>query len=137
MRRSSRPCHDALTPGPIVDWLASWTVSYFDAMAKVHVMAVVKNEELGADAFAAALDACHVQTRGVLNQRLARWARQMEGVMNAFPGATECNTESVRFVEDVQSRAGAGGDTAPGGAVRRVAGAGVRLGSCRGAAGTA
>jgi hypothetical protein len=89
----------------IVDWLASWTVSYFDAIAKVHVMAVVRDEEAGADGFAAALDACCVQTRGVLNQRLLRLARQMEGLMNAFPGATECNTEFVRFVEDVQSRA--------------------------------
>jgi hypothetical protein len=46
-----------------------------------------------------------VQALGVLNQRLARLARQMEGLMNAFPGATACNTECVRFVEDVQRRA--------------------------------
>ena len=98
------PLPRRIDAGTVVDWLASWTVSYFDAMAKVHVMAVVKNEELGADAFGAALDACHVQTRGVLNQQLGRWARQMEGVMNAFPRPTECNTESVRFVEDVRSR---------------------------------
>jgi hypothetical protein len=88
----------------VVDWLASWTVSSFDAMAKVNVMVVVRDEEAGADAFAAALDACRVQTLGVLNQQLARWARQMEGLMNAFPGVTACNTESVRFVDDVQSR---------------------------------
>jgi hypothetical protein len=88
----------------IVDWLASWTVSYFDAMAKVNVMVVVRDEEAGADAFAAALEACRVQTLGVLNQHLARWARRMEGLMNAFPGGTECNTESVRFVDDMQSR---------------------------------
>src|SRR5437016_5645479 len=89
MRRSSRPCHDAFYAATVVEWLASWTVSSFDAMAKVNVMAVVRDEEAGADAFAAALETCRVQTLGVLNQRLARWARQMEGLMNAFPGAPE------------------------------------------------
>jgi hypothetical protein len=92
---------DAATIG---DWLAIWTVTYFDAIAKVHVLAVVQDEEAGADAFAAALEACRVQALGVLNQRLAGLARQMEGLMNAFPGAKACNTECVRFVEDVQRR---------------------------------
>jgi hypothetical protein len=93
--------HDAAT---VVDWLASWTVSYFDAIATVRVMAVVQDAEAGADAFASALEACRVQTLGMLNQRLARLTRQMEGLMNVFPGATVCNTECVGFVEDVQRR---------------------------------
>ena len=41
------------------------------------------------ESFAAALEACRVQALGVLNQRLAGLARQMEGLMNAFPGATD------------------------------------------------
>ena len=93
-----------MTPHGCPTWLASWTVSYFDAIATVRVMAVVQDAEAGANAFAAALEACRVQTLGVLNQRLARLTCQMEALMNVFPGATVCNTECVRFVEDVQRR---------------------------------
>ena len=104
--RPRRPRHLDRPPAPRIKWYC--TSSRLQSSGRRSRRA--RDEEAGADAFAAALDACRVQTLRVLNQQLGCWARHealaQQGIITPLV-LCRCQGGSGRCVTQTAS---AGGD---------------------------
>jgi hypothetical protein len=116
---------DAATIG---DWLAIWTVTYFDGRpGRGGRSGCLRGGPRGVPCAGLGCAQPAARRVGPSDGRVDERVPGCEGVQHRV-----CALGRGRAASGV-----AGSDTAPGGALRRVAGAGVRLGSCGGAAGTA
>lgn len=86
----------------VVDWLASWAVAAYDAVAKARMMALVKDKgDAGREVYRDALDALREHTVRALRHLYACLSAHAQSMMRAFPGGTASNEDGRAFLENV------------------------------------
>jgi hypothetical protein len=85
----------------LVESLATWTASYFDALAHAHLIVATDNGEGGMEAYQGVLDARRVQALKAGEALHARVSARAQALTAAFPGATSSNATCLALVADV------------------------------------